>query len=302
MILLLSITPRTHCRPLIGDPSRFCILGQSYMSKPIHIHNALGCGESIPTVFIVGTNTRPPFASLSVLRHLVYLLYLAKMLPLPIFILLIFSATMLAPSSHVVISLLRIATLQPSVWNTLPASIPSSGFQSLPEEVPELPILVPQAPLHASPTSEPCMPSPIHVAINNAIVPYSFEHTTDDRPTSTAVLLVVLFAMFICLVCFSLCSRIFSLTVGPGIQIVGACQQRVSYRGEVRAAYCTFALLATLPDHVPHFFSFPITGVPSFRPRSLAISGIYQSSHAGSWRDVVPFTPGRYRKFYLRIT
>jgi hypothetical protein len=130
------------------------------------------------------------------------------MLPLPIFLLLIFSATILAPSPHVVISLLRIATLQPSVWNTLPVSIPSSGFQSPPEEVSVLPILVPQVPLDAPPTSGPCVPSPIHVAVDNTIVPYSFEHTTGDRPTSTAVLLVVLFSMFNCLVWFSLCPRI----------------------------------------------------------------------------------------------
>ena len=222
------------------------------------------------------------FASLSVLRHLVYLLYVAKMLPFPIFLLLIFSATMLAPSPHMVISLLRIATLQPSAWNNLPVPTPSSGLQSPPKEVPELPILVPQVPLDALPTSEPWEPSLIHGAINNTVVPYSFEHTTGDRPTSTAVLLVVLFAMFNCLVWFSLYPRIFSLTVGSGIQILGTCQQQVSYRGKVRAADCTLALLATLPDQVPHFFSFPITDVPSFRPRTLTISGIYQSSHASS--------------------
>jgi len=40
------------------------------------------------------------------------------------------------------------------------------------------------------------------------------------------------------------------------------------------------------------FFSFLITGVPSFRPRTPAIPGIYLFSHTGCWRDVVPFTLG----------
>jgi len=127
------------------------------------------------------------------------------MLPLPIFLLLIFSATILAPSPHVVIGLIRIAALQPSVWNTLPVSTPSSVSRSPPVAIPELPVLVPQIPLDASPTSESCVPSPMHAVINNTIVPYSFEHTMEDRPTSAAVVLVVLFAMFNCLVWFSSC-------------------------------------------------------------------------------------------------
>jgi len=125
------------------------------------------------------------------------------MLPLPIFLLLVFSATLLAPSPHVVIGLVRIAALQSSVWNTLLVPIQSSVSRSPPEAIPELPALVPQVPLDASSTSESCVPSPIHVAINDTIVPYSFEHTTGDRHTSTAVLLVVLFAMFNCFVWFS---------------------------------------------------------------------------------------------------
>ena len=127
------------------------------------------------------------------------------MLPLPIFLLLILSATILAPSPHAIIGLIRIAALQPSVWNTLPVSIPSSVSRPPPEAITELPVLVPQVPLDASPTSESCVPSPMHLAINNTIAPYSFEHTMDDRPTSAVVVLVVLFAMFNCLVWFSLC-------------------------------------------------------------------------------------------------
>lgn len=76
--------------------------------------------------------------------------------------------------------------------------------------------------------------------------------------------------------------RIFSLTVGSGIQIVGIYQQRVSYRGKVQAVAGTLALLTTLPYHVPHFLLFLIIGIPSSRPLTLAIPGIYLATHTGS--------------------
>ncbi|KAI0005561.1 hypothetical protein BJV74DRAFT_792784 [Russula compacta] len=117
------------------------------------------------------------------------------MLPFPIFLLLLFSATLLAPSPPVLVGFIRTATLQSSTWSYL-LSISSSASPS-PSETSSLPVLAPIAPLDLSPTY--CSPSPVHVAPNNTI-PRSFVHGRDDRTTSTAVLLVILLGMFNCLV------------------------------------------------------------------------------------------------------
>ncbi len=164
--------------------------------------------HTILSVFIVVMETHPPFASPSLPRHLVLPLtplrhtsgiqYFAKMLPFPIFLLLLFSITILTPSPHVMIGFIRTATLQSYTWSTLPTSIRSFSPQSPLGAIPEPPILVPEVSLGASPTS--CGPCPMYTALSNTTIPCSFIHATDDRPTNTAVLFVVLLAMFNCLV------------------------------------------------------------------------------------------------------
>jgi hypothetical protein len=127
--------------------------------------------------------------------------YVAKMLPFPIVLLLIFSTTLLAPAPAVLFGLVRTLTLLSSEWNTLPMSMSSPTLPSHSPEIPLLPILLPQAPFDASLTCRG--PSPVSMAWNNTI-PSSQVYTTDDRPTSTAVLLVVVLAMVNCLVRVSL--------------------------------------------------------------------------------------------------
>jgi hypothetical protein len=120
----------------------------------------------------------------------------AKMLPFPIFVLVLFSVTLLAPTPTLLIGFIRNATLQSSVWNTLSAPIKSSG--SVPLEVaPLLPAMFSEVNLDAVPTR--CGPSPMHVAPNSTL-PYPF---VDGHTTWASVLLVVSLAMFNCLVCFS---------------------------------------------------------------------------------------------------
>ena len=76
--------------------------------------------------------------------------------------------------------------------------------------------------------------------------------------------------------------HISQLTVVPGVQIVGTCQQRVSYREKLRAVDGTLPSSIGTPRTMSlTFFSFLITGVPSFRPRTPAIPGIYLFSDTG---------------------
>jgi hypothetical protein len=125
--------------------------------------------------------------------------YVVKMLPFSILFLLLFSATILAPSPHLMIGLIRTASLQSFTWSTLPTSNPSSVSLSRLVAVPELPILVPRIPLNASPTS--FGPGPMHVVLSSTTIPYSLVNSIEDRLTNTTALLVVLLAMFICFVC-----------------------------------------------------------------------------------------------------
>lgn len=154
---------------------------------------------------IVAMGTHPPLrpTTISAPFCLPSVPYIPKMLPFPIFLLLIFSTTLLAPAPAVWFGLVRTLTLISSEWNTLPMSMPSPTLPSHPPEIPSLPILLPQAPLDASPTCRGA--SPMSRAWNDTIPP-SHVYTTDDRPTSSAVLFVVALAMINCLVRVSLCS------------------------------------------------------------------------------------------------
>lgn len=152
---------------------------------------------------IVAVKTHPPFRPTISSVPFCHLpaAYLVKMLPFPVFFLLIFSATLLAPAPAVLIDFLRTLTIQSSEWDTLPVSISSSTFSVSSSETPSFLALLPQASLDVSPTC--CAPSFICIASNNAISP-SHAYTTDDRTTSTAVLFVVALAMVNCLVWVSL--------------------------------------------------------------------------------------------------
>jgi hypothetical protein len=119
-----------------------------------------------------------------------------KMLPFPVFLLLIFSATLLAPAPAVLVGFIRTLAIQSSEWNTLPVAMPSHA-----SETPSLPVLLPQVSLDALSTCRG--PSPISLTYNNTIPP-SHVYRTDDRTTSTAVLSVIVLAMVNCLVRASL--------------------------------------------------------------------------------------------------
>lgn len=106
------------------------------------------------------------------------------MLPFPIFLFLLFSATLLAPLPPLLVGSFKISTLQSFEWSTLPDPQPS-------EAAALISILAPILPTQ-------CDPNSMHVA--NSTIPRPFVHETDDRTTGTAVLLVVSLAILNCLV------------------------------------------------------------------------------------------------------
>lgn len=110
------------------------------------------------------------------------------MLPFPILLFLLFSATLLAPLPPVLVGPFKIFTLQSFEWSTLPASIPDPQ----PSEAAALTsILAPILPTQRDPNS---------MQVANSTIPRPFVHETDDRTTGTAVLLVVSLAILNCLV------------------------------------------------------------------------------------------------------
>lgn len=134
--------------------------------------------------------------------------YAVKMLPFPIFLFLLISATLLAPPPHVLVGSFKISTLRSFEWSSLSTSIPD------PDPDPQLPsgdvalfsLGMPSVTLNPLPTQD--YPNSMLVADNT--VPRSFVRATDDRTSSTAVLLVVSLAMLNCFVCFSLALCLFS--------------------------------------------------------------------------------------------
>jgi hypothetical protein len=110
------------------------------------------------------------------------------MLPFPISLFLLFSATLLAPIPLVSVGSFKISTLQAFEWSTLPASIPDP---QLSEAAALISILAPILPTQCDPNS---------MLVANSTIPHPFVHQTDDHTTGTAVLLVVSLAILNCLV------------------------------------------------------------------------------------------------------
>ena len=115
------------------------------------------------------------------------------MLPFPIFLFLLFSATLLAPLPSVLVGSFKIPTLQSFEWSTLSASIPDTQH---PEAAALISLHVPPVTPDTLPTQ--CDPNSMHVA--NSTIPHPFVHETNDRTTGTAVLLVLSLAILNCLV------------------------------------------------------------------------------------------------------
>ena len=117
----------------------------------------------------------------------------AKMMPFPIFLFLLFSATLLAPPPPVLVGYFKIITIQSFGWNTLPTS---------PDPQPPEPaaLISLQIPPVAPDTLLPTQCDPNSMLVANSTVPNSFVNPADFCTTSTAVLLVVSLAMLNCLV------------------------------------------------------------------------------------------------------
>ena len=121
------------------------------------------------------------------------------MLPFPIFLFLLISATLLSPPPHVLVGSFKISTLRSFEWSSLYTSIPDSDPQSPPEDTALFSLGMPQVTLNPLPTQ--CCPDSTLVANNT--VPHSFVRAMDDRTSCTAVLLVVSLVMLYYFVCFS---------------------------------------------------------------------------------------------------
>lgn len=111
------------------------------------------------------------------------------MLPFPIFLFLLFSATLLVPPPPVLIGSFKITTLQSFEWSTLDTP---PNPQSPPEEAALFSLVLPSVTLNTFPTQ--CGPTSMNP------IPHSLLHATDDRTTNSAVLFVVSLAMFNCFV------------------------------------------------------------------------------------------------------
>ncbi|KAI9513083.1 hypothetical protein F5148DRAFT_465970 [Russula earlei] len=116
------------------------------------------------------------------------------MLLFPIFLLVLFTATFLAPSPPALFGLIRVVTLKSSTWSTLPTPIKYLGSLSHSEE-----FLLPSDLVSDVTLPTRCDPSPIYLTPNSTI-PRPFVHVADGHNTSTAVLFVVSLAMFNCIV------------------------------------------------------------------------------------------------------
>jgi hypothetical protein len=128
------------------------------------------------------------------------------MLPFPIFLFLLLSATLLAPPPPVLVGSFKIATLRSFEWGSLLTSIPDPDPQSPPEDTVLFSLGMPSVTLNPLPTQ--CCPNSTLVAINT--VPHSFVRATDDRTSCITLLLVVSLAILDCFVCFSLGLCLFS--------------------------------------------------------------------------------------------
>ena len=121
------------------------------------------------------------------------------MLPFPIFLFLLISATLLAPPPPALVGSLKIFTLRSFEWSSLHTFIPDP--QSPPEDTALFPLGMPLVSLNPSPTQ--CYPNSTLVANNT--VPHSFARATGDRTSFTAALLVVSLAMLNCFVWLFYC-------------------------------------------------------------------------------------------------
>ena len=121
------------------------------------------------------------------------------MLPFPIFLFLLISATLLAPPPHVLVGSFKIPTLRSFEWSSLSTFIPDPDPQLPPEDVALFSLGMPSVTLNPLPTQYYSS----SVLVANNTVPRTFVRATDDRTSSTAVLLVVSLAMLNCLVCLS---------------------------------------------------------------------------------------------------
>lgn len=128
------------------------------------------------------------------------------MLPFPIFLFLLMSATLLAPPLPVLLGSLKVPTLRSFEWGSLLTSIPDPDTQLLPEDAAFFPLGMPSVTPNPLPTK--CCPNSTLVANNT--VPHSFVRATDDRSSSTAVLLVISLAILNYFVRFSLALCLFS--------------------------------------------------------------------------------------------
>jgi hypothetical protein len=128
------------------------------------------------------------------------------MLPFPIFLFLLISATLLAPPPPGLVGSFKISTLRSFEWSSLYTSIPDPDLQSPPEDTALFSLGMPLVTPNPLPTQ--CCPNSMLVANNT--VPHSFVRATDGRTSCTAVLLVVSLAMLNYFVCFSLALCLFS--------------------------------------------------------------------------------------------
>ena len=122
------------------------------------------------------------------------------MLPFPIFLFLLITATLLAPPPPVLLGSLKVPTLRSFEWSSLLTSIPDPDTQSPPEDVALFSFGMPSVTPNPLPTK--CCPNSTLVANNT--IPLSFVRATDDHSSSTAVLLVISLAILNYFVRFSL--------------------------------------------------------------------------------------------------
>src|SRR6266566_1641690 len=146
------------------------------------------------------------------------------MLPFPIFLFLLISATLLAPLPPVLVGSFKISTLRSFEWSSLHTSIPDPDPQSPPEDAALFSLGMPSVTLNPLPTQ--CCPNSESMLVVNNTLLHSFVRATDNRTGCTAGLLVVSLAMLNYFVCFSLALCPFSeFWVGAvhGTLIVDGC-------------------------------------------------------------------------------
>jgi hypothetical protein len=141
------------------------------------------------------------------------------MLPIPIFLLLIFSGVILAPAPAILFHLMKTVSLpaRPSHFSTMPA-LPST-FLPPAEKTLYLPVPGPQITLDIASVCRSQSTVDSYIVPNSTAPPLLQAHEASGYATASSILPVVVLAMVNCLVRLSLC--LLSLTnEGTGIQIV----------------------------------------------------------------------------------